>query len=84
MEIVLSRDLAERRIFPAIDIKSSGARKEELLLSKEELGASCKLRQILGRNVGIENLYAMINKTKNNAELVERADEWIKIYNNDR
>lgn len=84
MELVLSRELAERRIFPAIDIKSSGARKEELLLSPEELDLSCKLRQLLGRQMSVEALYSMINKTKTNAELVLRADEWLKIYNNDR
>ncbi len=77
MELVLSRELAERRIFPAIDIKSSGARKEELLLSPEELDLSCKLRQLLGRQMSVEALYSMINKTKTNAELVLRADEWL-------
>ena len=82
MEIVLSRELAERRIFPAIDIKASGARKEELLLSAEELNAACRFRQLLGRQVNEENLYAMINKTKNNSELCERAEEWLRIYKN--
>lgn len=82
MELVLSRELAERRIFPAIDIKSSGARKEELLLSPEELDLSCKLRQLLGRQMSVEALYSMINKTKTNAELVLRADEWLKTFNN--
>lgn len=77
MELVLSRELAERRIFPAIDIKSSGARKEELLLSPEELDLSCKLRQLLGRQMSVEALYSMINKTKTNAELVLRAEEWL-------
>ena len=75
MELVLSRELAERRVFPAIDIKASGARKEELLLSGEELELACKLRQMLGRQLGAEGLYAMINKTKTNAELVSRAGE---------
>lgn len=84
MEIVLSRELAERRVFPAIDIKASGARKEELLLSPEELSASYKFRQLLGRQVTAESLYAMMGKTKNNAELCARADEWVRIYNNDR
>ncbi len=85
MELVLSRDLAEKRIFPAIDIKGSGARKEELLLSRDELNASCKFRQIMGKQVSIENVYAMINKTRNNQELCSRVDEWLRIYNgNDR
>ncbi|MCD8372700.1 MAG: transcription termination factor Rho [Clostridia bacterium] len=85
MEIVLSRDMAESRVFPAIDVKASGARKEDLLLSKEELSASYKFRQMLGKRVTPENLFSMIAKTKNNKELCQRADEWLKIYySNDR
>lgn len=75
MEIVLSRELAERRIFPAIDIKSSGARKEELLLSEKELDLSCRLRQMIGRQLNSEGLYALMNKTRTNAELIERAEK---------
>jgi transcription termination factor Rho len=44
-ELVLSRELADRRIFPAIDLSASGTRREELLLSEEELAASRMLRQ---------------------------------------
>ncbi len=84
MEIVLSRELAERRVFPAIDIKASGARKEELLLSEGELSLSYRLRQMLGKQFGNESLYSMINKTETNAELCERADEWLKIYKDGR
>ncbi len=84
MELVLSRELAERRVFPAVDIKASGARKEELLLSAQELDAACKLRQLLGRQVSAENLYSMMGKTKTNAELCSRLDEWLRIYNNGR
>ena len=84
MELVLSRELAERRVFPAVDIKASGARKEELLLSPEELDAACKLRQLIGRQATTENLYSMMDKTKTNAELCSRLDEWLRIYNNGR
>ncbi len=84
MELVLSRELAERRVFPAIDIKASGARKEELLLPTEELKASLKFRQLISRQVPNESLYAMIEKTETNAELCSRADDWVRIYNNDR
>jgi transcription termination factor Rho len=82
MEIILSRDLAERRIFPAIDIKASGARKEELLLSPEELSTSHKLRGLLSNGVNTENLFAMIEKTQTNADLCQKADEWLKVYRN--
>lgn len=44
MEVHLSRELAQRRIFPAIDIKKSGTRKEELLLDKKVLEASFNIR----------------------------------------
>ena len=81
MELVLSRELAERRVFPAIDIKASGARKEELLLSPEELELSCRLRQMIGRQMNSENLYAMIGKARTNSELLARAGEWLRIYN---
>ncbi len=48
MELVLSRDLANSRIFPAIDIFKSGTRKEELLLSQEEINRTLLLRTFLG------------------------------------
>jgi transcription termination factor Rho len=48
MELVLSRDLANSRIYPAIDIFKSGTRKEELLLSQEEQNRTLLLRQFLG------------------------------------
>jgi transcription termination factor Rho len=48
-ELVLSRELAERRVFPAIDLVASGTRKEELLLSPAELAASHRLRQRIAR-----------------------------------
>ena len=48
-ELVLSRDLSERRVFPAIDLVASGTRKEELLLSPEGLAATRVLRQRIAR-----------------------------------
>lgn len=81
MELVLSRELAERRVFPAIDIKASGARKEELLLSKEELEFSCRLRQLMGRQLTSEGLYSIMNKAGTNSELISRSAELFKTYN---
>ena len=78
MEIVLSRPLAERRIFPAIDIKRSGTRKEEMLLDKAELECSYKLRRILDENVGTECVLEMMKKTSSNAEMADKIDEWLK------
>ena len=81
MEITLSRELSEKRVFPAIDLYKSGTRKEELLLSKEELDAVYKLRRILSeRNDATDSLLEMMKKTKNNADLIAKLDAWIKIY----
>mgnify|MGYP005725687455 FL=1 len=65
MEIVLDRRLADRRIFPAIDINSSGTRKEELLLSKKELGRVWVLRKLLNEMNPIEAMEFLINKMRN-------------------
>ncbi|MGN0805747.1 MAG: transcription termination factor Rho [Candidatus Coproplasma sp.] len=68
MEITLSRALAERRVFPAIDVRHSGARKEELLLSEEELKTAAAVRNLLSKNVTEEELYSSMRKTENNAK----------------
>ena len=47
MELLLDRKLSEKRIFPAVDIARSGTRREELLLSREELDASYAMRKAL-------------------------------------
>lgn len=75
MEVHLDRKLQERRIFPAVDIYKSGTRKENELLSPEELEAEFKIRKILYSENNVqevtERLINMLNETKNNRELVE-------------
>jgi transcription termination factor Rho len=75
-ELVLSRDLADRRIFPAIDLQASATRKEELLLDDDQLWLSRVMRrQLVGQNPAdamLELLGAM-RKTKSNQELIEWA-----------
>ncbi len=72
-ELVLSRELAERRIYPAIDLVASATRREELLLSGEALAASQLLRQ---RIAGMTPINAMsdlltdLKRNKTNAELI--------------
>ena len=69
MEIQLDRRLAEKRIFPAIDIKRSGTRKEELLLSKETLNRVWILRKLLTTLNPVDSLEFLLEKmsgTKNN------------------
>ncbi len=74
MELVLDRRLAERRTWPAMDINRSGTRKEELLLSDEELSKIWLLRNSLaGLNSteAMEILLTKMKKTKNNAEFLQ-------------
>jgi transcription termination factor Rho len=69
MEINLDRKLADRRLFPAINIKKSGTRKEELLLTEEELQKVWVLRKVINpMDDGeiIELLLDKMKKTKNN------------------
>ena len=78
-DIFLSRELAERRIFPAIDIRRSGTRKEEMLLSDAELNAVYKLRE-RGLTESVDGILDMLKKTENNEEFVSRLGEWLKVY----
>ncbi|NLI90273.1 MAG: transcription termination factor Rho [Epulopiscium sp.] len=73
MELVLDRQLAERRIFPAIDIRRSGTRREELLLSEEELSGAFTIRRELGRGGTIdstERIIDTLSKSKTNADFL--------------
>ena len=74
MELVLDRKLADRRIWPAVDLNKSGTRKEELLLSEEECGKLWVLRNALaGLNTveAMEMLLSKMKKTKDNAEFLQ-------------
>ncbi len=74
MELVLDRKLQERRVFPAIDIVKSGTRREDLLLSPEELEAVNHMRRALNgmkSEEAAENILNMFARSKNNAELVQ-------------
>jgi transcription termination factor Rho len=74
MEIVLDRRLSDRRIFPAMDINRSGTRKEELLLTEEELNKVWILRKFLNDMNSVEAMEFLldrIRKTKNNGKFLE-------------
>ncbi|MEZ7893135.1 MAG: transcription termination factor Rho [Candidatus Wallbacteria bacterium] len=74
MELVLDRKLFEKRLFPCIDIKRTGTRKEELLLSKEVLNKVWVLRKILDPLSPAEAMQLLIDrmtKTKTNKEFME-------------
>ncbi|MBI5286171.1 MAG: transcription termination factor Rho [Deltaproteobacteria bacterium] len=64
MEIVLDRKLADRRIFPAIDLNKSGTRKEELLLAKEDLNRIWILRKLLQPLTPIEAMEFLLEKVQ--------------------
>jgi transcription termination factor Rho len=71
LELHLDRKLAERRIFPAIDVRRSGTRREELLLSKNELEKLWQLRKTLGESAECtEALIKRLKNTKTNAEFL--------------
>ena len=73
MEIQLDRRLADKRVFPAIDIKKSGTRKEELLLDKETLTRVWILRKLLSSLNPVDSLEFLLDKmngTKNNQEFL--------------
>jgi transcription termination factor Rho len=73
MELRLRRELAEKRLFPAVDVDASGTRKEEILLSPEELKIIWQLRRVLHAlepQQALELLMEQMRKTKSNAEFL--------------
>lgn len=74
MELHLDRKLSERRIFPAINVQKSGTRREDLLLSREELGAVYKIRKALssqGVQEVTETIIDNIAHTKTNKDFID-------------
>ena len=81
MELHLSRELAERRIFPAIDIQKSGTRKEELILDDEELEVMWGLRKQIAQSRPydiMDTFIKQIKNTKDNKELLTALQQIIK------
>jgi len=73
MEIVLNRDLSDRRIFPAIDVNRSGTRREELLMKEDELAKIWILRKIISDFSPVEAMEFLLDKmrgTKNNKDFL--------------
>ncbi|MBB5785688.1 transcription termination factor Rho [Jiangella mangrovi] len=73
MELRLRRDLADKRLFPAIDVDASSTRREEILVSREELAIMWQLRRVLSAldpQQAIELLLDRLKKTKSNAEFM--------------
>ncbi len=73
MELRLRRDLADKRLFPAIDVDASSTRREEILVSRDELAIMWQLRRVLSAldpQQAIELLLDRLKKTKSNAEFM--------------
>lgn len=82
MELILSRKLQERRLFPAIDIAKSGTRREDLLLTnKEQLAVNIIRKDLMNYNSdsSIDSLINLFIRTKNNEELVDLINTTKKI-----
>lgn len=74
MELVLDRKLSEKRIFPAIDINKSGTRREELLLTQQELESIYTIRKAMSHMTTVdvtENIIDTLVHSKNNKEFVQ-------------
>ncbi|HQR79490.1 MAG TPA: transcription termination factor Rho [Actinomycetota bacterium] len=78
MELKLDRRLADKRVFPAVDVDASGTRKEELLMTKEELAIVWKLRRVLhalDTLQGIELLISKLRETSSNFEFLRQVQQ---------
>ena len=74
MEMVLDRKVAEKRVFPAIDIPQSGTRRDDLLLNPEEIEAINTIRRAFNgmkAEEAVDKVVDLFNKTKNNKEFIE-------------
>ena len=86
MEIHLDRKLSEKRIFPAIDIYKSGTRKEELLLSPDELECVTAMRRMLanGNTAEVtEQVISMLEKSESNSDFIAKFKTYISLYEKD-
>jgi transcription termination factor Rho len=79
MEIILSRDIADRRIYPAIDVVKSGTRKEELLQEPAKLQKVWALRaamsQMKNEIEALKFVYSKLQTTKDNEEFLAKMNE---------
>jgi transcription termination factor Rho len=83
MELVLDRELSEKRVFPAVNLQKSGTRREELLLSQKELDGVRSIRGVLSSanaKDATEQVLSMMEKTKTNADLFARLQDWITMW----
>ena len=87
MELRLRREFADKRIFPAIDVDASGTRREELLMSKDELAIVWKLRRVLSALDGqqaLELLLEKLKQTRSNLEFLMQVNKTTHMGTNGR
>jgi len=82
MELHLDRKLSDRRVFPAIDLLKSGTRREELLLTEDEMNGEYQVRKMLGgrQQEMYEQLIDLMTKTASNAEFFSKLKGWLAVY----
>jgi len=83
MEIHLDRKLSEKRIFPAIDLNKSGTRREDLLLTPDELECSLSVRKLLSSantSDATDQLLSMMAKTRDNIMFIKNMKEWVRAF----
>lgn len=79
MELHLDRKLSERRIFPSIDIRRSGTRKEELLIDKSQLDKLWTIRKTMNDSAEyVDQFIKRVKSTKTNDEFFESLDQDMK------
>ncbi|WP_269326501.1 transcription termination factor Rho [Kineosporia mesophila] len=71
MEVRLSRQLADKRIFPAVDVNASSTRREEILMGKEELGVIYRLRRVMGALEAQQAIELLLDRTKKSSSNAE-------------
>ena len=82
MELKLDRKLADKRIFPSVDVDASGTRKEEILMQRDELQVVWKLRRVLSAledQQAIELLIDKLKQTRSNAEFLMQVQKTMPI-----
>jgi transcription termination factor Rho len=85
MELKLDRRLADKRIFPAVDVDASGTRKEEILMGRDELQITWKLRRVLHAletQQALELLLDRMKKTKSNSEFLLQVQQTMPMPGN--
>jgi transcription termination factor Rho len=83
MELYLIRELAEKNIFPAFDLMRSNTRKDELLITDEQLEGLKSVRAVLSassNDEAVKQLLEMMDKTADNSDLLNRLKDWIVLF----